>query len=189
MRIVDFGISTRLSKEESSWSNPNRLEGSIHYVSPEQTGRMNRSVDYRSDFYSLGITFYELLTGKLPFESEDLLELVHFHLAKSPVDPRKIRNEIPEALSHVVLKLLSKTAEERYQTSEGLKTDLEIIQNKWLESGDAPAFPLGSTDYSHEFKIPQKLYGRESYIEALLNEFKRMTETGRPSIVLIAGYS
>ncbi|EJP05308.1 protein kinase domain-containing protein [Leptospira interrogans] len=189
LRIVDFGISTRLSKEESSWSNPNRLEGSIHYVSPEQTGRMNRSVDYRSDFYSLGITFYELLTGKLPFESEDLLELVHFHLAKSPVDPRKIRSEIPEALSHVILKLLSKTAEERYQTSEGLKNDLEIIRDKWLESGDAPAFPLGSTDYSHEFKIPQKLYGRESYIEALLNEFKRMTETGRPSIVLIAGYS
>ncbi|MBF3337526.1 AAA family ATPase [Leptospira borgpetersenii serovar Hardjo-bovis] len=189
LRIVDFGISTRLSKEETSWSNPNRLEGSIHYVSPEQTGRMNRSVDYRSDFYSLGVTFYELLTGKLPFESEDLLELVHFHLTKSPVDPRKIRGEIPEALSHVVLKLLSKTAEERYQTSEGLKSDLEIIRDKWLESGDVPSFPLGSTDYSHEFKIPQKLYGREGYIETLLNEFKRMTETGKTSVVLIAGYS
>ncbi|PJZ59107.1 protein kinase domain-containing protein [Leptospira barantonii] len=189
LRIVDFGISTRLSKEETSWSNPNRLEGSIHYVSPEQTGRMNRSVDYRSDFYSLGVTFYELLTGKLPFESEDLLELVHFHLAKSPIEPRKIRNEIPEALSHIVLKLLSKTAEDRYQTSEGLKADLETTRDKWLESGDAPAFTLGSKDYSNEFKIPQKLYGREEYIESLLGEFKRVTETGRTSVVLIAGYS
>ncbi|MBM9576412.1 AAA family ATPase, partial [Leptospira sp. 201903070] len=189
LRIVDFGISTRLSKEETSWSNPNRLEGSIHYVSPEQTGRMNRSVDYRSDFYSLGITFYELITGKLPFESEDLLELVHFHLAKDPADPRKLRNEIPEALSQIVLKLLSKTAEDRYQTSEGLKADLETVQKKWLESGDVPAFVLGSKDYSQEFKIPQKLYGREEYINSLLGEFKKVTDTGRTSVVLIAGYS
>ncbi|TGK29505.1 GAF domain-containing protein [Leptospira gomenensis] len=189
LRIVDFGISTRLSKEETSWSNPNRLEGSIHYVSPEQTGRMNRSVDYRSDFYSLGVTFYELLTGKLPFESEDLLELVHFHLAKSPIDPRKLRAEIPEALSLIVIKLLSKTAEDRYQTSEGLKADLETAQQRWLETGEAPAFPLGSKDDSHEFKIPQKLYGREEYIRSLLNEFKRVTDTGRTSVVLIAGYS
>ena len=105
IRLIDFGISTRLSKEETKWSAANVLEGSIHYISPEQTGRMNRSVDYRSDFYSLGITFYELLTGTLPFSSTDLLELVHSHLAKTPISANVINNEIPLALSKIIEKL------------------------------------------------------------------------------------
>ena len=125
LKIIDFGISTQLSRENPTLKNPNVLEGTLAYMSPEQTGRMNRSLDYRTDFYSLGVTFYELLTGKLPFESTDALALVHCHLAKVPVSPREINSEIPKAVSDIVMKLMAKTAEERYQSAWGLKTDLE----------------------------------------------------------------
>lgn len=189
IRIIDFGISTRLNKEETSWSSPNILEGSIHYVSPEQTGRMNRSMDYRSDFYSLGVSFYEMLTGKLPFEGEDLLQLVHSHLAKNPVPPKQIRTEIPTVISNIVMKLLAKTAEDRYQTARGLQADLEKVYSLWKENAEIPDFPLAQNDYSQEFKVPQKLYGRGEYITTLLNEFKDVAANGRTRMVLIGGYS
>ncbi|TGK05001.1 GAF domain-containing protein [Leptospira semungkisensis] len=189
VRIIDFGISTRLNKEETSWSAPNILEGSIHYVSPEQTGRMNRSVDYRSDFYSLGITFYEMLLGKLPFDGDDLLQLVHSHLAKIPVPPKELRPEVPSVLSDIVMKLLAKNAEDRYQTARGLQGDLEKAFSLWKENTDFPAFALAQNDFSPEFKIPQKLYGREEYINTLLEEFKNVAANGRSRMVLIGGYS
>ncbi|EPG67815.1 protein kinase domain-containing protein [Leptospira wolffii] len=189
VRIIDFGISTRLNREETSWSAPNILEGSIHYISPEQTGRMNRSVDYRSDFYSLGITFYEMLLGKLPFEGDDLLQLVHSHLAKVPVTPKEARPEVPLVLSEIVMKLLAKNAEDRYQTARGLQGDLEKAYSLWKEKVDFPPFPLAQTDFSTEFKIPQKLYGRGEYIRTLLQEFKNVAASGRSRMVLIGGYS
>jgi predicted ATPase/GAF domain-containing protein len=195
IRIIDFGISTRLSKEETKWSAPNVLEGSIHYISPEQTGRMNRSVDYRSDFYSLGITFYELLTGNLPFMSTDLLELVHSHLAKTPVSAKELNKEIPLAISKIIEKLMSKTAENRYQTAFGLKYDLEKCKEIYLDFKNQNKayseidFELGTKDISDVFTIQQKLYGRDSDISILMEAFRNVKDTGKSEIILIAGYS
>ncbi len=140
LKIIDFGISTQLSKQHLTLKNPDVLEGTLAYMSPEQTGRMNRALDYRTDFYSLGVTFYELFTGKLPFESKDAMELVHCHIAKQPVPPCELRNQVssinsvygqtdlPIAISNIILKLLEKTAETRYQSAWGIKADLEKLQ-------------------------------------------------------------
>src|SRR5919202_785270 len=165
LKIIDFGLSTILSQENPSLKSPNLLEGTLAYMSPEQTGRMNRSLDYRTDFYSLGVTFYELLTGKLPFESADALSLVHCHLAKVPVSPREINSEIPKAVSDIVMKLMAKTAEERYQSAWGIKTDLKkcLAQSR---NGQIPAFSLGYQDTSPQLQLPHKLYGRELQIDS-----------------------
>lgn len=195
VKIIDFGISTRLSKEETKWSAPNVLEGSIQYISPEQTGRMNRSVDYRSDFYSLGITLYELLAGFLPFNNTDLLELVHAHLAKTPPSLHSIKPEVFPALSKIIDKLISKTAENRYQTSFGLKRDLEKAYGLYREKRnvaggtDSIDFPTGEFDLSDNFSIQQKLYGRETDIQTLLETFHEIHRTGKSEIILIGGYS
>jgi predicted ATPase/GAF domain-containing protein len=195
IRIIDFGISTRLSKEETKWIAPNVLEGSVYYISPEQTGRMNRAVDYRSDFYSLGITFYELLTGKLPFVSTDLLEVVHSHLAKTPITVHTLKPEYPIILSKIIEKMMSKTAENRYQTAFGLKHDLEKAYNLYTEAKSQSAnissidFPPGEMDISDEFTIQQKLYGREGDIAKLIESFDLVQSTGSSEIILIGGYS
>ena len=178
LKIIDFGISTQLSRENPTLKNPNVLEGTLAYMSPEQTGRMNRSLDYRTDFYSLGVTFYELLTGKLPFESVDALSLVHCHLAKVPVSPREINSEIPKAVSDIVMKLMAKTAEERYQSAWGIKTDLENCLSQLQKTGNISGFWLASNDISDQFQIPQKLYGREAEIETLLTAFERVAAGG-----------
>ncbi|RKZ38155.1 MAG: hypothetical protein DRQ41_12540, partial [Gammaproteobacteria bacterium] len=128
LKIIDFGISTQFSKQHLTLKNPDVLEGTLAYMSPEQTGRMNRALDYHSDFYSLGVTFYELFTGKLPFESKDAMELVHCHIAKQPVPPNQINPELPIAISNIIIKLLEKTAEARYQSAYGIKADLEKLQ-------------------------------------------------------------
>jgi serine/threonine protein kinase len=130
VKLIDFGISTAFSRENPTLKNPNVLEGTLAYISPEPMGRMNRSLDYRTDFYSLGVTFYELLAGQLPFESDDALELVHCHIAKVPVAPHQVNPEIPKVLSDLVLKLMAKTAEERYQSAFGIKADLEKCLNR-----------------------------------------------------------
>ncbi|MEG5035254.1 AAA family ATPase [Microcoleus sp. AT3-D2] len=178
LKIIDFGISTQLSRQNPTLKNPNVLEGTLAYMSPEQTGRMNRSLDYRTDFYSLGVTFYELLTGKLPFDSADALSLVHCHLAKVPVSPREINSEIPKAVSDIVMKLMAKTAEERYQSAWGLKSDLENCLSQLQKTGNIYCFSLASNDISDKFQIPQKLYGREAEIEALLTAFERVAAGG-----------
>ncbi len=185
VKLIDFGISTRLSKEETKWTAANVLEGSIQYISPEQTGRMNRSVDYRSDFYSLGVTFYLLLTGKLPFENTDLLELVHAHLAKTPAMPHEIDPAVPVSISHIVNKLMAKTAENRYQTALGLKHDLELA----AKADPTQLIPIGSKDLSDEFKITQKLYGRSEDIIELIETFADVHEHGTSKLMLISGYS
>ncbi|HAJ58751.1 MAG TPA: hypothetical protein DCP31_05375, partial [Cyanobacteria bacterium UBA8543] len=122
LKIIDFGIATVLSRENQTIRNPNVLEGTLPYMSPEQTGRMNRVMDYRTDFYSLGATFYELLTYQLPFESTDAMELVHCHIAKQPIPPHFKRQgePCPKAVSDIVMKLLAKTAEQRYQSAWGI---------------------------------------------------------------------
>lgn len=176
VKIIDFGISSIFTKETPVLKNPQILEGTLTYMSPEQTGRMNRSLDYRTDFYSLGATFYTLLTRRLVFESRDALELVHCHIARQPIPPHEINSSIPKIISEIVMKLLAKTAEERYQTGLGLKADLEECYKQLQQTGQITEFPLANRDFAEQLQIPQKLYGRESEIEQLLASFKRVTD-------------
>ena len=199
VRIIDFSISSYLSRENQITSNPNLLEGTLSYISPEQTGRMNRSIDYRTDFYSLGVTFYEMLTGQLPFLATDSLELVHCHIAKTPLLPHLINSEIPEVVSDIVMKLLAKTAEDRYQSALGLKADLEICLRMLQTSGNIAHFQVGELDSFSQFTIPQKLYGREREVSLLMDAFARVSnppqpppgkrEKGGVEMMLISGYS
>jgi predicted ATPase/signal transduction histidine kinase len=239
VKIIDFSIASRLPREAQAPTSPNVLEGTLAYLSPEQTGRMNRGVDYRADFYALGITFYELLTGQLPFQSKDPMELVHCHLAKQPVPPhrawemgtgsrreegRRQRSaasegdagtrregeteslsqktptekpatkfitphfalphsshclQIPEVLSNIVMKLMAKNAEDRYQSASGLRRDLETCLNQLEETGEIAAFELGSRDISDRFIISEKLYGREAEVETLLAAYDRVSGGGK----------
>ncbi|AFY81870.1 AAA family ATPase [Oscillatoria acuminata] len=186
VKIIDFGISTQLTRENTTLKNPNILEGTLAYLSPEQTGRMNRCIDYRSDFYSLGVTFYELLTRRLPFETTDPLELVHCHIAKQPIPATDIDVRIPPVLSEIILKLMAKTAEDRYQNAYGLKADLEECLRQ-QQTNSLLNFSLGRYDVSDKFKLPQKLYGRESEIQSLLAAFAGSSIQSQ--LMLIGGYS
>jgi PAS domain S-box-containing protein len=174
VKIIDFGISTVFTRESTSLKNPNLLEGTLAYMSPEQTGRMNRMLDYRTDFYSLGVTFYQLLTGRLPFDTTDALELLHFHIARLPTPLHQLVPEIPQTVSNLVMKLLAKTAEGRYQSAWGLKVDLEACQRQLQLTGKISDFMLAQRDISGNFQISQKLYGREREVEALLTAFARV---------------
>ncbi|MBR8833309.1 MAG: AAA family ATPase [Stigonema ocellatum SAG 48.90 = DSM 106950] len=188
LKIIDFGISTRLSWENQTVYNLNQLEGTIAYISPEQTGRMNRRIDYRTDFYSLGVTFYELLTHRLPFESTDAIELVHCHIAKQPVPPHERIGDIPLSVSNIVMKLLAKSPEERYQSARGLKADWETCLYQLQTLGQISQFHLGCRDISDKFHIPQKLYGREPEVTQLLTTFERVSQ-GTTEMMLVSGYS
>jgi predicted ATPase/serine phosphatase RsbU (regulator of sigma subunit)/tRNA A-37 threonylcarbamoyl transferase component Bud32 len=174
VKIIDFGISTVLSVENPTLKNPNVLEGTLAYIAPEQTGRMNRAIDYRADYYSLGATFYELLTKRQPFDGNDAIELVHCHIAKQPIEPQKVNPEIPKTLSDIVMKLLAKTAEDRYQSAWGIQADLDLCLTQLQTQGKIEDFPIGQHDISDKFQIPQKLYGRETEIESLLAVFERV---------------
>lgn len=187
-KLIDFSIATVLTRENPTIKNPAVLEGTLAYMSPEQTGRMNRALDYRTDFYSLGVTFYELLTQQLPFDTTDAMELVHSHIAKQPVPPHQINPEIPIAVSNIVMKLLAKTAEERYQSAWGIVADLENCLTQLQSSGFISDFPLGRQDISDKFQIPQKLYGREQEIETLMAAFERVSQ-GHTEMMLVLGYS
>ncbi|MEG4394639.1 AAA family ATPase [Microcoleus sp. BROC3] len=188
LKIIDFGISTQLSRETPILKNPGVLEGTLAYISPEQTGRMNRTLDYRADFYSLGVTFYELLTGKLPFETEDALELVHCHIARQPLPPHEIKPEIPLIISLLVSKLMAKNAENRYQTALGIKHDLEMCLLQLQQTDSIEEFELGTRDITDRFLIPEKLYGRETEVDNLLAAFERVS-TGTAEMMLVAGFS
>ncbi|MEG5064219.1 AAA family ATPase [Microcoleus sp. B3-A4] len=174
LKIIDFSISSLLPRENPEIKNPNILEGTLAYMSPEQTGRMNRGIDYRTDFYSLGVTFYELLTGQLPFQSNEPMELVHSHIARQPIHPIALNSAIPQVLNDIVLKLMAKTAEARYQTVGGIKHDLEKCLKEYSEHGTIQLFELGSRDISERFVIPEKLYGRETEVSVLLAAFHRV---------------
>ena len=188
IKLIDFSISSLLPRETQVLQNPNILEGTLAYLSPEQTGRMNRGIDYRSDFYSLGVTFYQLLTGQLPFVCDDPMELVHCHIAKNPTAPHAVKNSIPPVLSDLVMKLMAKTAERRYQSALGLKSDLEKCLSLLHERGTVEAFELGRRDRSDRFLIPEKLYGRETEVQTLLQAFHRVAN-GTCKLMLVAGFS
>ncbi|MEG3848838.1 AAA family ATPase [Microcoleus sp. herbarium19] len=193
IQIIDFGISTLLSRETPTIKNPNILEGTLAYISPEQTGRMNRSLDYRTDFYSLGITFYELLTNQLPFDTKDAMELVHSHIAKQPLPIDQIKPEIPPAVSAIIIKLLEKNAENRYQSAWGIQSDLNECLCQLQTAGTILEFPLAAADISDRFQIPQKLYGRAAQVQALLAAFERVANPeghfSQSETILVAGYS
>ncbi|MGB3208161.1 MAG: serine/threonine-protein kinase PknK, partial [Crinalium sp.] len=188
LKITGFSLSSLLSRETQTVTNPRQLEGNLSYISPEQTGRINRFIDYRTDFYSLGVTFYEMLTGQLPFPTTDVMELIHCHIAKQPVPPHQLIPEIPLVISDIVMKLLSKTAEERYQSAFGIKADLEKCLNFLQNLGSIPQFPIAVNDISEQLQIPQKLYGREREITQLLTAFERVSN-GNSEMILVAGYS
>ncbi|MBD2345420.1 PAS domain S-box protein [Anabaena subtropica] len=171
VKIIDFGIATQFNRTNPTFKSPHVLEGTLAYLSPEQTGRMNRMLDYRTDFYSLGVTFYELLTGQLPFPTQDILELVHCHIAKPSIPVHKLNATIPKPISGIILKLMAKNAEDRYQSAWGIKADLEHCAGQLAEMGQINAMSLGLQDVSEQFCIPQKLYGREAETKALLAAF------------------
>ncbi|MGB7710228.1 MAG: AAA family ATPase, partial [Microcoleus sp.] len=188
VKLIDFSISSLLPRENQEIQNPNVLEGTLAYMSPEQTGRMNRGLDYRTDFYSLGVTFYELLTGQLPFNSIEPMELVHCHIARMPTSPIALVPAIPVMLNNMIMKLMAKTPELRYQSAIGLRYDLEKCWQEWQENGKIREFALGNRDICDRFVIPEKLYGRETEVKALLEAFDRISE-GSSEIMLVAGFS
>ena len=188
VKLIDFSIASLLPNESQQIQNPNTLEGTLAYISPEQTGRMNRGIDYRSDFYSLGVTFYQLLTGTLPFLSVDPMELVHCHIARMPVSPHAVRPEIPLAISDIVMKLMAKTAERRYQSAYGIGQDLERCWQQLKTHKIIATFELATRDVSDRFIIPEKLYGREVEVQTLLEAFERVAE-GNAEMMLVAGFS
>jgi predicted ATPase/serine phosphatase RsbU (regulator of sigma subunit)/tRNA A-37 threonylcarbamoyl transferase component Bud32 len=189
IKIIDFGLSSILPRETTEIKPAQKLEGTLQYISPEQTGRMNRVVDYRSDYYSLGIVLYEMLTGKTPFaEKLDPMEIVHSHIAIIPLSPSQIRKDIPAALSLVVMKLMEKNAEHRYQSAAGIIHDLETCRLAWAEKKDIPDFSPGSADISGKFQLSQKLYGRERDIDLLMQAFDHSSGS-IARVVFISGYS
>ena len=186
--IIDFGISSKLDYISNNLGNPDKIKGTLTHIPPEQSGRVNRKVDSRSDLYSLGITLYHVLTGKLPFYSDDSLELVHAHIAKRATFVHILEPEIPEVLSMIVAKLMAKDAEDRYQTAFGLQSDLEKCRTLLEASGAIPSFTLGENDQSGKFQIPQRLYGREQEVQTLLRSFERVSR-GSTELFLVGGYS
>ncbi|ABA21602.1 Serine/Threonine protein kinase and Signal Transduction Histidine Kinase (STHK) with GAF sensor [Trichormus variabilis ATCC 29413] len=188
IRVTDFSIATLLPREVQVLTNHNVLEGTLAYLSPEQTGRMNRGIDYRSDFYSLGVTFFELLTGQLPFMTIEPMELVYCHIAKQPPKASDINPKIPTILSDIVSKLMAKNAEDRYQSAYGLAYDLEICHKQWQETGNITSFELATKDVSDRFLIPEKLYGRQHEVATLLAAFERATQ-GTTEMILVTGFS
>ena len=188
VKLIDFSIASLLPKEMQEIQSPNILEGTLAYLAPEQTGRMNRGIDYRADFYALGVTLYQLLCGELPFVAEDPLELVYCHIAKIPASVNQVNSAVPEMVAAIVTKLMAKNAEDRYQSAIGLKQDLQQCLTQWQETGNIPAFELGQRDLSDRFLIPEKLYGREAEVQALLDAFDRVA-MGSSELILVAGFS
>jgi len=188
LQIIDFGLASLLSREQPSLTPANNLEGVLAYISPEQTGRMNRSLDYRSDFYTLGVSLYHLLTGHLPFEADDAIGLVHAHIAREQIPAHECRPEVPQAVSDIIDKLMNKTAELRYQSALGLKQDLEICRRHIIAGSPIPTFALGLNDISDRFQVPQVLYGREQEVQRLMNCFY-LAAQGKPQLLAVEGFS
>src|SRR6202163_4022464 len=187
--LTGFGIASRLPRERQAPAPPESIAGTLAYMAPEQTGRMNRSIDARSDLYALGVTLYQMLTGSLPVTAVDPMSWSHCDIAREPVRPRERLETVPAAVSALILKLLAKSAEERYQTAAGLEHDLRRCLAAWEAQHRIDAFPLGQQDASDRLLIPEKLYGREREIEILLAAFDRVVTSGRPELVLVSGYS
>ena len=189
VKLTGFGIASRLPRERQAPAPPESIAGTLAYMAPEQTGRMNRSIDARSDLYALGVTLYQMLTGSLPFTAADPMEWVHCHIARKPVPPRERLETVPAAISAIILKLLAKTAEERYQTAAGLERDLRRCLAAWEAQRRIDDFPLGEDDTPDRLLIAEKLYGRARELDALLASFDRVVKSGGPELVLVSGYS
>jgi len=187
--LSGFGIASRLPRERQAPEPPEFVAGTLAYMAPEQTGRMNRSIDSRSDLYALGVTLYEMLTGSLPFTASDPMEWVHCHIARQPVPPSERWKGVPTTVSAVIMKLLAKTAEERYQTAAGVESDLQRCLVEWETGRRVGEFLLGEHDTPDQLLIPEKLYGRASEIDTLLASFSRVVASGTPELLLISGYS
>ena len=168
VRLTGFGIASRLPRERQSPEPPEFIAGTLAYMAPEQTGRVNRSIDSRSDLYALGVTFYEMLTGILPFTASDPMEWVHCHIARQATPISERLPDVPAAVSAITMKLLSKTAEERYQTAAGVERDLLHCLSQWESRGSIDVFTLGAEDIPDRLMIPEKLYWRDREIDALL---------------------
>ncbi|GAB4371647.1 MAG: hypothetical protein Kow00121_13310 [Elainellaceae cyanobacterium] len=189
VKLIDFGSATRVASEDSAPSHSSTLEATLAYLSPEQTGRINRTTDYRTDFYSLGVTFYQILCDRLPFEFTDPLELVHAHIAKHPPPVHQLQPQIPQVVSAIVMKLMAKNPQERYQSAWGIKTDLQTCLEQLNEHGKINHFPLAQQDVSEQLQLPQILYGRAQEIETLLAAYDRVCSDlcGRSEVVLVRG--
>jgi PAS domain S-box-containing protein len=187
--LTGFGIASQLPRERQSPEPPEFIAGTLAYMAPEQTGRVNRSIDSRSDLYSLGVTFYEMLTGSLPFTASDPMEWVHCHIARQPAAPSERRGAVPASVSAITMKLLSKTAEERYQTAAGVESDLRRCLSQWESQGCIDDFTPGSHDTPDRLMIPERLYGRDREVDILLTAFDRIVRGGRPELVLVSGHS
>ena len=185
--LADFGISVLLEDQRRFIDEPEVLEGTLPYVSPEQTGRTRREVDYRSDLYSLGVTFYELLVGQRPFEASAPLELIHAHLARRPTPPLELRPELPERLSAIVMRLLEKAPEHRYQSAAGLLVDLQRLERALARAETQPSFPLGEQDRPTTLQLPRQLYGREPELAALSEELRAVVDGGERRVVVLRG--
>jgi len=187
--LMGFGIASRLPRERQHPDAPEFIAGTLAYMAPEQTGRMNRSTDSRSDLYSYGVTLYEMLTGVLPFSASDAMEWVHCHVARRPIPPDERTNGIPPTVSSIVMKLLAKTAEERYQTAAGVESDLRRCLGEWEKRGRVDAFSLGTHDASDRLWIPERLYGRDREVKVLLDAFERVVTGEIPGLALVSGFS
>jgi predicted ATPase len=188
IKLIDFSIASLLPSETQIIVNPNLLEGNLAYISPEQTGRMNRDIDYRSDFYNLGVTLYELLTGQLPFVTTNPIELVHCHLSQIAVPANLVNPKIPAIVAQIVAKLMAKNAEDRYQSALGIQHDLANCLHQWLSINNINEFELAQQDFSDRFVLPEKLYGRTAESQTLLDAFRRVSQ-GNTEMMLVAGFS
>src|ERR1700692_3595387 len=189
VKLTGFGLASRLPRERQAPAPPESIAGTLAYMAPEQTGRMNRSIDSRSDLYALGVTFYQMLTGSLPFTAADPMEWVHCHIARKPLPPSERLENIPAPVSEIIMKLLAKTAEERYQTAAGVESDLRHCLAERERKGRIDPFSLGEHDAPDRLLLPEKLYGRAREIETLIACFDRIANNGAAELVLVSGYS
>jgi PAS domain S-box-containing protein len=189
VKFTGFGIASRLPRERQAPNPPEVIAGTLAYMAPEQTGRMNRSIDARSDLYALGVSFYQMLTGSLPFTADDPMDWVHCHIARKPASPSERVAEVPAIVSAIIMHLLAKAAEERYQTAGGVERDLQRGLANWVDRASIDDFPLGQQDTPDRLLIPEKLYGREREVETLFAAFDRVVASGVPELVLVSGYS
>ena len=186
--VIDFGLATELHPEHPAFKHQNQLAGTLAYIAPEQTGRLNRSLDHRADLYSLGVTLFELFCGRQPFERMHGLELVHAHIALSPPDPQEVYPGLPPMLGRIILRLMAKMPDDRYQTAAGLQHDLEHCLSQWRQKGIIEEFSLCRKDFSARFLLPEKLYGREAEVSTVLRSFDRVSQ-GTKEVLLVSGYS
>lgn len=188
IKIIDFSSTMLITAENQEEKNLEQLQGTLEYIAPELTGRINKVIDYRTDYYSLGITFYELLTGKLPFNNSDKLELIYAHIAKEAIPPVKINDSIPQVLSNIIMKLIAKMPEDRYQSLTGLKMDIKRCEKSFETKGNIEHFKIGEKDICNNFQIPAKLYGKEKALEELYTIFEKVKD-GAKELLLIEGNS